>query len=261
MNNSNLQNQVNNLPSDPGIYKFFNAENELLYVGKAVNLKSRVKSYFADKNIAPRTKALVSNIHHLEYIVVQSEIDALILEANLIKEHNPRFNVILKDDKSYLYIKITLYEDWPRISTSRATDIHLDPKATYFGPYPSGRIVKDTLRSLRKIFPYVAHNQPPVEGRRRPPQSYFYYNLALLNQCEEPDKKEYRRQIFQIVRFLEGKRQSVIEDLEKTMNKAAKQLKFEEAAELKKQLDNMAYVTQKTISPESYVSNPELCRT
>lgn len=253
-----LKRQLQDLPTDPGIYKYFNADNEIIYVGKAVNLKNRVKSYFSDKDIAPRTKVLVSQIDHLEFIIVQSEMDALILEANLIKEYRPRFNVILKDDKTHLYIKITLYEDWPRISTCRATDIHLDPKATYFGPFPSGRIVKDTLRSLRRVFPYLAHNQPAVTGRRRPPQSYFYYNLSLTTPLAEPDQKEYRRQIFQLVYFLEGKRQTVVSELEKNMHQAAKQLDFERAASLKRQLEGMAYVTQKTISPESYVSNPEL---
>lgn len=253
-----LELQLQQLPSDPGIYKYFNSDNEIIYVGKAVNLKNRVKSYFADKDIAPRTKILVSQIHHLEYIVVQSEMDALILEANLIKEYRPRFNIILKDDKSHLYIKITLNEDWPRISTCRATDIHFDPKATYFGPFPSGRIVKDTLRSLRRVFPYLAHNQPPVIGRRRPPQSYFYYNLPLANQTEPPNQKEYRRQIFHLVHFLEGKRQSVISDLEKAMHQAAKKLDFEQASNIKRQLDGVTYITQRTISPESYVSNPEL---
>ncbi len=256
--NKHLASQLQHLPTEPGIYKYFNADNEIIYVGKAVNLKNRVKSYFFQKDIAPRTKVLVSQIDRLEYIVVQSEMDALILEANLIKEYRPRFNIILKDDKSHLYIKITLYADWPRISTCRATDIHLDPKATYFGPFPSGRIVKDTLRSLRKVFPNLAHNQPPVSGRRRPPQSYFYYNLPLTSQSQQPNQKEYRRQIFQLVHFLEGKRQAVVAELEKNMHQAAKQLNFEQAAEIKRQLEGMTYVTQRTISPESYLTNPEL---
>jgi excinuclease ABC subunit C len=185
-------------------------------------------------------------------------MDALILEANLIKEHRPRFNVILKDDKSHLYIKITLYENWPRISTCRATDIYLDPKATYFGPFPSGRTVKETLRSLRRVFPYLAHNQPAVAGRRRPPQSYFYYNLPLQSSYHEPDLKEYRRQVFQLIYFLEGKRQTVTNELEKLMNQASKDLDFEQAGNIKRQLDGMSYITQKTISPDSYISNPEL---
>jgi excinuclease ABC subunit C len=256
--NNVLEEQLKQLPTDPGIYKYFSADNELIYVGKAVNLKNRVKSYFNDANHSPKTRILVSQIARLEFIIVRSEMDALILEANLIKEHRPRFNIILKDDKSHLYIKISLNEDWPRIGTCRATDMHLEPKSTYFGPFPSGRIVKDTLRSLRRIFPYLAHNQPSVQGRRRPPQSYFYYNLPLESPREAVDKKEYRRQIFQFVRFLEGKRQSVVEELEREMKAAAKELRFEQAASIKKQLDGMAYITQRSISPESYISNPEI---
>lgn len=229
-----------------------------MYVGKAVNLKNRVKSYFADKHVTPKTRMLVQQISSLEYIIVKSEMDALILEANLIKEHQPRYNIILKDDKSHLYIKITLYEDLPRVSTCRQTDVHLDPKATYFGPFPSGRTVKNTLRALRRVFSYLAHNQPPVVGRRRPPQSYFYYNLTLEARKGPIDKKEYRKQIFQLVRFLEGKRQSVVTDIEKEMQLSAKSLNFERAALLKQQIDGMNYITQASISPDSYVSNPEL---
>src|SRR5690606_7019578 len=144
--NANLESQLKELPIDPGIYKYFNSDNEIIYVGKAVNLKNRVKSYFVGKGISPKTKALVDEIHHLEYIVVRSEMDALILEANLIKQFQPRYNIILKDDKSHLYIKITLYEQLPRVSTCRATDINMDPKATYFGPFPSSGTVKSTLR-------------------------------------------------------------------------------------------------------------------
>ena len=175
-----LNHQLQQLPTDPGIYKYFNADNEIIYVGKAVNLKNRVKSYFSDKDIAPRTKILVSQIDHLEFIVVQSEMDALILEANLIKEYRPRFNVILKDDKSHLYIKITLYEDWPRISTCRATDIYLDPKATYFGPFPSGRIVKDTLRSLRRVFSLFG-SQPAHDGWSPSTAAVLLLLQSLLN--------------------------------------------------------------------------------
>src|SRR5690606_39561398 len=108
----------------------------------------------------------------------------------------PRYNIILKDDKSHLYIKITLYEQLPRVSTCRATDINMDPKATYFGPFPSSGTVKSTLRLLRRIFPYVAHHQPSVPGRRRPPQSYFYYNLPLESGNQETDVRQYRHQIF-----------------------------------------------------------------
>lgn len=257
--NTLLSSQLRQLPEDPGIYKFYSDSNELLYVGKAVNLKNRVKSYFADRHkTSPKTRVLVAQISRLEFIVVQSEMDALILEANLIKEHKPRFNIILKDDKSHLYIKITLYEDWPRISTCRQTDIALDPKASYFGPFPSSRIVKQTLRSLRKVFPYLAHHQPEVKGRRRPPQSYFYYNLALISSEKAVDKREYRKQIFQLVRFLEGKRQSVIEDLTRDMKASAKNLDFETASLIKQQIDGMAYITHRSISPETYRDNPEL---
>ncbi len=256
--NKRLAEQLDNLPTDPGIYKYFDADNELIYVGKAVNLKNRVKSYFTGHDHSPKTQVLVSRIDRLETITVQSEMDALILEANLIKEFRPRYNIILKDDKSHLYIKITLYEDLPRVSTCRQTDIDLDPKATYFGPYPSGGTVKQTLRYFRRIFPYVARHQPPVTGRRRPPQSYFYYNLPLGPVDTTIDKKLYRKQIFELVHFLEGKRLQVAAELEKDMKSAAKAMDFEQAAAIKKQLDALNYVSQRSIRPESYMANPEL---
>jgi excinuclease ABC subunit C len=252
-----LQDQLNTLPLEPGIYKYFDAAGELIYVGKAVNLKNRVKSYFSGPQ-SPKTQVLVSNIVRLETIVVQSEVDALILEANLIKEHRPRYNIILKDDKSYLYIKITVYEDFPRVSTCRQTDMYLDPKATYFGPYPSSSIVKQTLRYLRRVFAYLAHHQPPMAGRRRPPQSFFYYNLPLLSETVPLEKREYRKEIFRLIAFLEGKRYTIAEDLQKEMREAARVLDFEQAGYIKLQLESIAYMTQRTISPDQYVANPEL---
>lgn len=256
--NDKLSSQLDNLPTDPGIYKYFDADNELIYVGKAVNLRNRVKSYFNGNDHSPKTKVLVSKIDRLETIVVRSEVDALILETNLIKQYRPRYNIILKDDKSHLYIKITLYEDLPRVATCRQTDLKFDTKANYYGPFPSGGTVKQTLRYLRRVFPYIARHQPPVVGKRRPPQSYFYFNLPLGPVDEVIDKKQYRQQIFQLVHFLEGQRLQVADEITKAMKKAAKELKFEQAAALKQQLDGLTYISQQTIRPESYVSNPEL---
>lgn len=253
-----LTQQLEELPTAPGIYKYFDADDELIYVGKAVNLKNRVKSYFTASGHSPKTQILVSRIARLETIVVQSEVDALILETNLIKEFRPRYNIILKDDKSHLYIKITMYEDLPRVSTCRQTDISLDQRATYFGPFPSSATVKQTLRYLRRVFPYLARHQPPVTGRRRPPQSYFYYNLPLGPVDSQIDKKTYRHQVFQLVYFLEGKRLQVEDALEREMTLAAKRLDFEQAARLKQQLEGLAYISQATIRPETYIANPEL---
>ena len=255
-----LQAQLGNLPTDPGIYKYFDADGELIYVGKAVNLHNRVRSYFQDKNLSPKTQVLVAQIVRLEIITVQSEVDALILEANLIKEHKPRYNIILKDDKSHLYIRITLHEDYPKVSTCRQTDMRLDPKASYFGPYPSGLTVKKTLRSLRRVFPYASCKRLLIEGKATPERPCLYANLHL---CPAPctglqAKKDYRLNIFRLVRFLEGKRQSVIEELEKDMLAAAKRLEFERAQIIKRQLGGIAYMVQQTIGPDAYISNPEL---
>src|SRR5690606_28905401 len=143
--------QLKQLPTEPGIYKYYDQDGALLYVGKAVNLRNRVKSYFTDKQLAAKTKLLVDHIAKLETIIVHSEVDALILDANLIKHVEPGFNIILRGDKSHLSIAITLYEDLPRVSTCRATDLDKDPKATYVGPYPSSGTVKRTLRYLRRV--------------------------------------------------------------------------------------------------------------
>ncbi len=258
--NDQLAKQLTNLPTDPGIYRYYDQQGQLLYVGKAKNLKNRVKSYFADKHTSPKTKALVSQIDRLETIIVASEIDALILEANLIKQHQPPYNIILKDDKSHVYVKITTYQEYPTISTCRQTDLPLDTKATYFGPYPSGRVVRQTLRYLRKVFPYLAHRPPVPQGRRRTGQSFFYYNLNLgqVNKDEVWDKKEYRRQVFQLVHFFEGKRLGLMEEIQKDMQAQAKQLNFEKAAELKQQLDNLIYLANQSIAPDDYLQNPEL---
>jgi excinuclease ABC subunit C len=253
-----LTHQLKNLPNSPGIYKYFDADNTLIYVGKAINLKNRVRSYFSGHDHSPKTQVLVSKIDHLETIVVQSEVDALLLETNLIKEYRPRYNIILKDDKSHLYIKITLYEDLPRVSTCRQTDIAQDPKATYFGPFPSSATVKQTLRYLRRVFPYMARHQPPLAGRRRPPQSYFYYNMPLGPVDAVIDQKAYRQQIFQLIHFLEGKRLQVADELTRAMKAAAKRLDFEQAGLIKQQLDGITYVSQASIRPELYLANPEL---
>lgn len=258
--NPTLKQQLQSLPTDPGIYRYYDQAGKLLYVGKAKNLKNRVKSYFVDRQTSPKTKLLVSQINHLEYIIVASEIDALILEANLIRQHKPPFNIVLKDDKSHLYIKITTYQDFPAITTCRQTDMTEDSKALYFGPYLSGRTVRQTLRHLRKVFPYLAHRPPVAPGRRRAGQSFFYYNLDLgqAESADQWDKTEYRKQVFRFVHFLEGKRLQIMEELDKEMRDQAKQLNFEKAAQLKQQYDNLAYLAAQRIAADDYLQNPEL---
>ncbi|MBI2334852.1 excinuclease ABC subunit UvrC [Candidatus Daviesbacteria bacterium] len=235
-----------NLPHKPGVYLFKNKQGEIIYVGKAIDLKSRVSS--------PRSWHWDS----VETIVVESELEALILEANLIKKYVPKFNVRLTDDKDYLYIKITK-EYFPRILTARKQGLKNSLK--YFGPFPSSRTVRETLKSLRKVFPWCSNLQsrfvgliPNRDWKMRP---CFYYHLELCpGACtgliSQPD---YKKIIKNFIKFLSGKKEKLIKDLTKEMLFFAKNQKFEEAAKIKKTLDGISYLTQSQRA-SLYLENP-----
>lgn len=246
-----IQTALTQLPSDPGVYLYYNSTKKVIYVGKAVNLKNRVKSYFQSlAKLGPKTQALVSNIAYLETIKVESEIEALLLEAELIKRYQPRYNIELKDDKSPIYIKISTNEDFPRIYTVRREQ---EAGATYFGPYPSAVTAKQVLRLLRRIFPYRSCVQLPQKP-------CLYYHLRL---CDAPcvakiSKNDYAKRIRQITTFLKGKQKQLVREIEKEMLAASEAMLFEEAATRKKQLDAIQYVTQTFKNPIAYIENPNL---
>lgn len=211
-----------NLPPKPGVYLFKNIRGSVLYIGKAINLKKRIKSYFLIKPEEVRIANLLKEIQKVDYISTGSEIETLILEAKLIKEYQPKFNVRLKDDKRYLYIGITK-EDYPRVYLIRQPEKESD-LLDWFGPFPSSESVKEVLRLIRRVFPYRSCKKIPLSF-------CLYYHLELCpGVCKLPiSQKEHLRTIKKIRIFFNGKIDLLIRQLEKEMNALSKDLKFEEA--------------------------------
>lgn len=232
------------VPNKPGVYLFKDKTGKVIYVGKAIDLYHRVTSYFSPSGHDLKTANLVRQIAAAETIIVESELEALILEANLIKKYLPQFNVRLTDDKDYLYIKVTK-ETFPKIVTARKYDLKNALK--YFGPFPSSRTVRDTLKSLRRVFPWCSGGK----------KACFYYHLWLCpGACTgEISKEDYIKIIKNFIRFLEGKKESLIRELTTEMEILSEDQKFEEAGRVKKTLGGIAYLTQeKRVS--AYLTNP-----
>lgn len=241
----NIEEELKKLPAKPGVYIMHDKKDEIIYVGKAISLKNRVRQYFqSSRNKTPKIIQMVSRIDHFEYIVTDSELEALVLECNLIKEHRPKYNTMLKDDKSYPYIKVTLNESYPRVLFAR--ELKKD-KAKYYGPYTSATAVKDTLELLRKIYRIRTCNRnlPRDAGKERP---CLYYHIK---QCEGPCVKDkisveaYRENINQALELLHGNYTPVISMLEEKMKAAASQFAFEEAAEYRDLMNSVKFVAQK----------------
>lgn len=233
------------LPRKPGIYVYKDAAGEVLYVGKAVDLYSRVSSYFNSKHQDPKVASLVKNIASLETIVVESELEALILEANFIKKYLPPYNIRLVDDKDYLYIAVT-DEEFPKVITARKKD--LKPIKSWFGPFPSSSTVKNTLKKLRRVFPFCQSG-----GRR----VCFYYHLGL---CPGPcagriSKEDYRKIIRRFEKFISGQKEELVAELISEMESLAKAQRFEEASQIKKILEGISYLTQPN-RVSGYLQNP-----
>ena len=221
-------------------------------MGKANNLRSRVSSYLGKRaELAPRTKILVSKIAHIDHTVVASELEALLLEAHLIKTHMPAFNVAWTDGKAYPFIKITAADTYPAVLQTRRID---DPKAIFFGPFPNIGDVRRILKWARRIFPYQS-------VRKHPKRICLYHHLGLCP-CPPMLTKEqltkYRRTIGYLMQFLEGKKESVMRKLEKEMLAAAKKEAFEEAEAIKRQIDTIRLITASIQKPWNYIDNPNL---
>ncbi len=239
----NIEEELKKLPGSPGVYLMHNAKDEIIYVGKAISLKNRVRQYFRKSTVkTAKIEQMVSNISYFEYIVTDSELEALILECNLIKKHRPRYNTMLKDDKSYPYIKVT-NEDFPRILFSR--DMKKD-KNRYFGPYTSAGAVKDTIELLRKIYHVRTCNRslPKDIGNGRPCLNYH------IHQCDAPcmgyiGSDEYKASVKEAVKFLDGNYVEVLKMLEKKMYDASEKMEFEQAAEYRDLLNNVKAIAQK----------------
>ena len=237
------------LPHKSGVYQFLDKEKNVLYVGKAIDLYHRVASYFS-KDVSVKTAMLVSKILSVETIVVESELEALILEANLIKKYLPSFNVRLMDDKDYLYIGITK-EDFPKVVTIRKQDLKSVKK--FFGPFPSSRTVRDTLKLLRRVFPWCS-SPPKAKVRQR---SCFYYHLGLCpGACVGLiSTEDYNKIISRFSKFLEGKKEELVKEISLEMMKLSDNEKFEEAAKLKRMIEGITYLTQ-TNRSSLYLENP-----
>ena len=240
----NFEEELKKLPRKPGVYIMRDDKDVILYVGKAINLHNRVRSYFRE-NIGrgPAIDQMVSLIARFEYIVTDSELEALVLENNLIKENSPKYNTLLKDDKTYPYIKVTVGEDYPRILFSRTMK---KDKSRYFGPYTSAAAVKDTIELLNKLYQLRPCTRvlPRDTGLERPCLNYH------IKQCLAPcqgyvSKEEYRQQVAGALEFLNGNYSPILKDLEEKMNKAAEELEFEEAARYRDLLSSVRQVSQK----------------
>jgi len=242
MRHSQLKEQVSSIPAKPGVYLMKDQKGKVIYVGKAVNLRNRVRSYFhASADHSPKTHYLKQDIADLDFIVTASELEALILECNLIKKYQPRYNVRLKDDKRYPYIKITWQEPYPRIYTVRRMQ---NDGAKYYGPFTATWAVSQTLDLLRKIFPYLTCKRE-ITGQDK--RACLYYHIG---RCPGPcigavSQEEYRALVSQICRFLEGKSEEIIDDLRDQMMAASERLEFERAAALRDQIEALERVIER----------------
>lgn len=246
-----IEDELRKLPASPGVYIMHDKKDDILYVGKAVSLKNRVRQYFqSSRGKSTKIMQMVSKIHRFEYIVTDSELEALVLENNLIKEHRPRYNTMLKDDKTYPYIKFTVSEDYPRIMLTRKLK---KDKAKYFGPFTSSTAVNNTLDFLRKTFRIrnCSRNLPKDIRKQRACLDYY------IHQCDAPcqgfvSKDDYNKQVSLALEFLNGNYKKLTDEIQKQMNEAAQQFKYEEAAQLRDLLNSLLHVTQKQkISSES----------
>ena len=236
--------ELKKLPDKPGVYIMHNSSDEIIYVGKAVNLKNRVRQYFQNsKNKTAKTTALVSHIAYFEYIVTDSEMEALLLECNLIKKHRPKYNVMLKDDKTYPYIKVTVNEDYPRIFITRK---YVKDKSRYFGPITDVTAAKETVELINKLFPIrkCRKSLPKEIGKERPCLNYH------IGQCAAPcdnliSKEEYNKIVDEVLAVLEGKYDYIIKYLEELMYDASEKMDFEKAASYRDRIAGVKKIMEK----------------
>ncbi len=253
----NIEEELKKLPGKPGVYIMHDKTDEIIYVGKAISLKNRVRQYFqSSRNKSPKIIKMVEHIDHFEYIITDSELEALVLECNLIKEHRPKYNTMLKDDKSYPYIKVTVSEDYPRILFARQMK---RDRAKYFGPYTSAGAVKDTIELLRKIYKIRTCNKvlPKDMGIGRPCLNYH------IKQCAAPcqgyiSKEEYNESVKKALEFLNGSYHGVISMLTEKMENAAVNMAFEEAAEYRDLLTSVKQIAQKQKITNSDMENKDI---
>ena len=239
-----IQEELKKLPGKPGVYLMHDEKDEIIYVGKAVSLKNRVRQYFqSSRNKGAKIEQMVTHIRRFEYIITDSELEALVLECNLIKEHRPKYNTMLMDDKAYPFIKVTVEEPYPRVMLARRM---AKDKSRYFGPYTSAGAVKDTIELIRRLYHVRSCNRklPRDIGKERPCLNYH------IHQCKAPcqgyiSEEEYRKSIQEVLRFLGGNYEGILKDLEEKMNQASEDLEFERAIEYRELLSSVQKIAQK----------------
>ena len=239
-----IEEELKKLPAQPGVYLMHDEKDEIIYVGKAISLKNRVRQYFqSSRNKTAKIQQMVSRIARFEYIITDSELEALVLECNLIKEHRPRYNTMLKDDKAYPYIKVTVSEDFPRILFARTMK---KDKSRYFGPYTSAGAVKDTIDLIHKLYHIrtCSRNLPRDIGKERPCLNYH------IRQCGAPcqgyvSKEAYGESVSQALEFLNGRYDGILKMLEQKMQEASERMDFEKAIEYRDLLSSVKQVAQK----------------
>jgi len=245
-----LQEKLTSLPTKPGCYLYKDTNGQIIYVGKAINLRSRVRSYFQKSaNLTPKTRRLVQAVRDMDYIVVESELEALVLECNLIKKYQPHYNVRLRDDKHYPYLCVTTAEPFPRLLLTRRVR---QDNNKYFGPYSGSRAVYATMDLINRIFPIVSCGKP-FDGRPvQKPCLYYHMGQCLAPCAGYASKEEYRQAIKDVIAFLEGRQEQIVKNLRKRMEEAAEELLFERAAKLRDQITAVEEVMarQKVISTQ-----------
>lgn len=239
-----IEEELKKLPSKPGVYLMHDEKDNIIYVGKAISLKNRVRQYFqSSRNKGAKIEQMVTHIRRFEYIVTDSELEALVLECNLIKEHRPKYNTMLMDDKGYPFIKVTVNEAYPRVMLARTMQ---KDKAKYFGPFTSAGAVKDTIELIRKIYNIrnCNRNLPRDTGKERPCLNYH------IKQCKAPcqgyiSEQEYRKSIDKVIRFLNGHYDEVLKELEEKMQEASQNMEFERAIEYRELLGSVKRIAEK----------------
>ncbi|WP_429162434.1 excinuclease ABC subunit UvrC [Desulfitispora alkaliphila] len=237
-----VKSKLQHLPNSPGVYLMKDENGKIIYVGKAVNLKNRVRSYFTKAGQqSPKVQSMVSKIADLEYMVTDTEVEALILECNLIKKHRPKYNVSLKDDKHYPYIKVTLNEDFPRVIVTRKVK---KDKAKYFGPYTRAGSVHETLKVLGSLFPLRTCKQPQIPKRDRPCLN-AHIERCLAPCSGEVSRDEYMEMIQEVLLFLEGRQEGLMKKLEQKMAATAEKMEYEKAAQVRDQINALRDIMEK----------------
>lgn len=241
------------MPEKPGVYEYLDKKRSVIYVGKAKNLKARVSSYFTPlASLGPKTSAMVEKVEQIRITIVESELEALLLEAFLIKKRKPYYNIRLTDDKSYQYIRITIKDQNPAITLVRRS---AEDKSLYFGPYPSSRAVKTVLKTVRRVFPFMSTTNHP--------KHHCLYNHLGLCPCLPADntpenRQTYKKNIRGIVRILEGKSRTIQKELERERDNASNVEKYEEATSLQRRIDALKMITEPFHRPNEYDVNPNL---